>query len=283
MTSPLVDAAWLAGHLEGVVLADIRWSVTGGTAEAERAFESGHIPTAVLFDVDRDLAAQPFDGPGRHPLPRPEVFARTLSAAGITDDVLVVAYDDVQGSLAARLWWMLDVTGRRAALLDGGLPSWGGARETGPGRARATSTPVARPWPSERVAAAEDVIVALGGATGVVLDARAPERYRGEVEPIDPAGGHIPGSRNAAWTGNLDADGHFLPPTVLRQRYDALGVRSGDGTIAHCGSGVTTCHDLFAMRLAGLGDARLYEGSWSDWLSDPTRPIATGAEPGSLG
>jgi thiosulfate/3-mercaptopyruvate sulfurtransferase len=276
MTELLVDAGWLADHLDEVVVADVRWSPSGGTSAAERAFAEGHIPGAVFLDIDRDLAATPFvDGPGRHPLPSPEAFTRVLAASGIGDDEWVIAYDDVQGSVAARLWWMLDATGRRASLLDGGLGAWSGPLETGPATRRSPTAPEIRPWPADRLADAE-AVAATVDAGGLVLDARAAERFRGEVEPFDPVAGHIPGARSAPWNDNLDDGGRFLPPEALADRYRALGASRDERVIAYCGSGVTTCHDLFALRLAGLGDARLYDGSWSGWVSDRPRPVAVG-------
>jgi len=277
----LVEAEWLASHLDEVVVADVRWSPAGGTVETTRAFEAGHIPSAVFFDVDRDLAGDPSEGPGRHPLPNPQAFARTIGAVGIDDDTFVVAYDVAGDSLAARLWWMLDGTERHAALLNGGLTAWSGPLETGPGRPRPPVSVQPRPWPANRLVDAGAVADALrtGGVT--VLDVRATERYRGDVEPLDPVAGHIPGARNAPWSGSLDTDGRFQPPDALRARFAALGV--DDRTITHCGSGVTSCHTLFAMRLAGIGDARLFGGSWSDWVRDPSRPVATGDEPGTPG
>jgi thiosulfate/3-mercaptopyruvate sulfurtransferase len=279
MNGLLVDPSWLAEHLEEVIVADVRWSPAGGTDEAERAFAAGHIPGAVFLDVDRDLAGSPFaDGPGRHPLPTPAAFARTLSASGIGDDDDVVVYDDVRGSVAARLWWMLDVTGRRAAVLDGGMQAWRGPIDTGPPRPRPSAHAAVRPWPADRVVDADDVAGVLDRGDAPVIDAREAERYRGDVEPFDPVAGHIPGARSAPWTGNVDADGRFLPPEGLRDRYRALGITSAGTAVAYCGSGVTSCHDLFALRLAGLGDARLYEGSWSDWVSDRDRPVAVGQD-----
>jgi len=279
----LVAPEWLAEHLDDpdVVVADVRWSPVGGTPAAEAAFAQGHIPGAVFLDVDRDLAARAFvDGPGRHPLPTPGAFAATLGAAGIGDGDLVVCSDDVRGSVAGRLWWMLDGTGRRAALLDGGVPAWTGPLETGPGARRTPAAFEARPWPPGRVVDAHDVARALESGI-LVLDARAAERYRGDVEPIHPVAGHIPGARSAPWDRNVNPDtGRFLDPESLRSLYGRLGVRDAAGAIAACGSGVTTCHDLFAMRLAGLGDAHLYQGSWSDWVHDRSRPVATGPDPG---
>jgi thiosulfate/3-mercaptopyruvate sulfurtransferase len=279
----LVDAGWLAGHRDEVDLVDVRWSPTGGTSAAMRNFEAGHIPGAVLFDIDRDLAGDPATGPGRHPLPSPEAFARTLGAAGIGGDRMVVAYDDAGGSFAARLWWMLEGTGRECALLDGALGAWRGPVETGPASPRQAVAVEPKPWPADRLADADAVLAGLRAGAVTVLDVRAVERYRGEVEPFDPVAGHIPGAQNAPWTENLDDDGSFRPGAELRARFTAIGVAEDARTIAQCGSGVTACHELFALRLAGLGDARLYEGSWSDWVRDPARPVATGDAPGSIG
>ena len=229
------------------------------------------------MDADDDLSAIG-QGPGRHPLPTPDAFARTMEAAGVGDATAVVAYDDAGGSYAARLWWMLDVTGHAAAILDGALAAWHGAIEIGPpspAAAGARFTP--RPWPRERLADA-DRVARLLDEGGVLLDARAPERFLGDLEPIDPVAGHIPGARSAPWADNLDpATGRFLPPDELRAHYERLGVRRGDDAIAYCGSGLTAALDLLALRVAGFErDGRLYGGSWSGWIEDPSRPIATG-------
>jgi thiosulfate/3-mercaptopyruvate sulfurtransferase len=279
MTELVVDAAWLASHRDDVVVADVRWSATGGTREAERAFATGHIPGAVFFDVDRDLAGTPFvEGPGRHPLPSPERFAETLAATGIGPEERVVAYDDVGGSVAARLWWMFDAIGRSCALLDGGLASWPGPLETGLAMVRTPAEVDVRPWPPDRLIEANGVAEALR-AGDVVLDARASERYRGEREPIDHVAGHIPGARSAPFAEVVGPGDGFRSPEALRAWFESLGVRDGSVPLAYCGSGVTASLDVFALRLAGLGNARLYEGSWSDWVHDPVRPIATGEEP----
>jgi thiosulfate/3-mercaptopyruvate sulfurtransferase len=280
----LVSPAWLSGYLThpGVVIVDARWSPRGGAAVARREFEDGHVPGAAFLDLDRDLSAKPFrDGPGRHPLPTPDAFAETMAAIGVDDEMIVIAYDDVRGSVAARLWWMLWITGHQAALLDGGLEGWlaeGGITERGPARQRerAIFTPV--PWPTDRIATAGAVESTIRAGTAPVLDARAPERYRGETEPYDPVAGHVPGARSAPWADNLGEDGRFLPVDALRERYAGLGV-TNDAAIAYCGSGTTSCLDLFAMNLAGFGDARLYEGSWSDWVHEGARPVATGEDP----
>jgi thiosulfate/3-mercaptopyruvate sulfurtransferase len=279
LPGPLVSPEWLAEHLgePGLVVADVRW-VRGGSSRD--AFDAGHIPGAVFLDADDDLSAIG-DGPGRHPLPTPEAFSATMARVGIRDETNVVAYDDAGGSCAARLWWMLDSTGHAVALLDGGLQAWDGTVETGPGERGVTVAPFApRPWPSDRLVEADEVAAALASGS-VVLDARARERYRGEVEPIDPVAGHVPGARSAPWADNLDpSTGRLLPADRLRQRYEALGVRTGGDTIAYCGSGLTAALDLLALKLAGFErDGRLYGGSWSGWIEDPTRPVATGDEP----
>jgi thiosulfate/3-mercaptopyruvate sulfurtransferase len=276
---PIVGCTWLRQRpSDAVAIADVRWVRAGSAREA---FAAGHLPGAVLMDIDADLAAPPFEGPGRHPLPTPEAFAVTMGRAGIADHTPVLVYDDVRGSVAARLWWMLDVLGHPVALLNGGLAAWDGPLETGRGRkpSRVSFTP--RPWPAQAVADAQDVAGALRSGDATVVDARAAERYRGEVEPIDPVPGHIPGARSAPWTQYLDpATGLFLPMEELRAGFAAVGVRDARRAIAQCGSGVTACHAILAMRLAGIGDARLYQGSWSDWVSDASRPVSTGPEPG---
>jgi thiosulfate/3-mercaptopyruvate sulfurtransferase len=277
LPGPLVSPEWLAEHMgePDLVVADVRWVRNGSSREA---FEAGHIAGAVFLDADDDLSTIG-DGPGRHPLPTADAFARTMGGAGIGNNTSVVVYDDAGGSHAARLWWMLDATGHPAALLDGGLGAWEGPRSIGPSAAPAVSAPfAARPWPADRVADADAVIAALGTGSMVVLDARAGERYRGEIEPIDPVAGHIPGARSAPWSDNLDAStGRFLASRQLRELYERRGVRSGDDAIVYCGSGLTAALDLLAIRVAGFGaDGRLYGGSWSGWIEDPSRSVATG-------
>jgi thiosulfate/3-mercaptopyruvate sulfurtransferase len=273
MSELLVSPSWLAEHLDEVVAADVRWDPHGGTDAAARAFAEGHVPGAVFVDADRDLAAPAFDGPGRHPLPAPEAFAATLGALGIAEDDLVVAYDTANGTHAARLWWMLDVTGRRAALLDGGLAAWAGGLERGPGRSRTPTTVAVRLWPPDAVADANDVAAALRDRTAAVVDVRAPERFRGETEPFDPVAGHIPGAINVPLSSNVDDRGRFRSADELRALYEPLGP-----FIVHCGSGLTACEAVFAARLAGLPRPKLYEGSWSEWVHEGQRPVATGAD-----
>jgi thiosulfate/3-mercaptopyruvate sulfurtransferase len=277
LPGPLVEASWLAARLgaPGLVVADVRWYAAGG---GRAAYLDGHLPGAVFADVDVDLAAPRTPGSGRHPLPTPEAFAEAMSRLGIGGEDAVVAYDDAGGANAARLWWMLDATRHRAAVLDGGIQAWTGPLEQGPVTRPGAAFPV-RPWPADRIADPALVDRLRRDPDAAVLDARSSERYRGEVEPIDPVAGHIPGARSAPFAGNLDpATGRFLSPDALRNRYQEL-VGGRDEVVAYCGSGVTSCHILLARRVAGLPDGRLYPGSWSEWIADPSRPVAVGEEP----
>lgn len=266
---PIVPPTWLVQHRDDVVVADVRWYLDGRSGRA--AHEAGHVPGAVFVDVDTVLAGPASPAAGRHPLPDPAAFAAGLSALGIGDGTTVVAYDDVAGSVAARLVWLLRVTGHEAALLDGGLAAWDGPLETGPVASRpAPFTPV--PWPVDRLATADEA-----AAAAVLVDARAPERFRGDVEPVDPRAGHVPGAVNVPSAGNCGPDGRFLPAADLAARYRAVGIAPGVDAVVSCGSGVTACHDLLALELAGVPGARLWPGSWSQWSADPARPVATGS------
>lgn len=263
MISSVVDVAWLKVHPEAV-LADVRYYLDGRSAA--EAYAAGHIAGAVRIDMDEVLAEPASPEAGRHPLPSPEKFAAGLSAAGIGDESVVVAYDDAGGAMAGRLVWLLRMLGHEAALLDGGLAAWEGdlTRDV-PTPEPAVFAP--RPWPTEALASIDDA------ATGsFVIDARGPERYRGETEPLDPRAGHIPGARNAPFTGNLDPLGRFLTPDELRARF--VEVTDASEVISYCGSGITACHNLIALEYAGLGKGRLYPGSWSQY-SNTDRPAAT--------
>lgn len=261
------------------VVVDVRWYLDGTDGRA--AYQAGHLPGAVWADLDTQLAAHGRPATeGRHPFPTPEAFAAAMGSLGIGDDTAVVAYDDSGGLTAGRLVVMLRMIGHDAALLDGGLPAWtaaGRSVETGPGRtpAPATFTPV--PWPATRLAGADDAL-AHAAAGGAVLDARAPERFTGEVTLVDPRPGHVPGARNAPWAAVLDADGRLRSPAELRAHFAALGVTADTSpeAIAYCGSGVSACANLVAMEYAGLAPARLYVASWSGWSADPERPAETG-------
>jgi thiosulfate/3-mercaptopyruvate sulfurtransferase len=252
-----------------VVLCDVRWYLDGRSGREAHA--AGHLPGAVFVDLDRDLTAPPSPEGGRHPLPTAEHFAEALGALGIGPDDAVVAYDDSGGMSAGRLVWMLRVLGHDAFLLDGGVQAWDGPLETGTVERPAVDCPV-RPWPDDVFA---DIGQVAGHAgSGIVLDARSPERFRGETEPVDARPGHVPGARNAPFAANLDG-GRFRSPDELRDHYESLGVTDAAEVVAYCGSGVSACHDLIAMEHAGLGRGRLYVGSWSQW-SATDRPAATG-------
>jgi thiosulfate/3-mercaptopyruvate sulfurtransferase len=259
----------LADQLGEVVVVDCRWTL-GEPDAGRRAYEAGHIPGATHLDVDADLSAPP--GDGRHPLPGAAAFAEACARAGIGARSRVVAYDEGHGG-AARLWWLLRHFGHDgASVLDG---EWRGPLETGGARVPSAAAPSFVPRArTDDVASADEL--ARGGLD--VVDARAPGRFRGEHEPIDPVAGHIPGAVNAPLTGNTDELGRFLPPDVLRRRFTELGVSGAVPVAAYCGSGVTACQTILALRLAGL-DAALYPGSWSGWITDPSRPVATGTGP----
>lgn len=269
MIGPLVSGDWLAAHLDEVRVVDVRWYLDGRSGRA--AYRAGHLPGAVWLDVDTDLSGWASAAAGRHPLPRPEHFAGALGRVGIAPGTPVVAYDDLGGSVAARLWWMLHVLGEPAAVLDGGLGAWPGELDTDP----PDVTPVERaprPWPANRFADA-DAVAATGAA---VFDARTAARYAAGDPAIDPRAGHIPGALSAPWADNLGPDGRFKGADELREIYRDAVTR---GAIAYCGSGVTSCHDLLAMELAGIGGTALYAGSWSQWGGDPSRPAREGAVP----
>jgi thiosulfate/3-mercaptopyruvate sulfurtransferase len=267
--SPVVDVAWVRGRAEPVVLADVRWYLDGRPGRA--AYDRGHLPGAVFVDLDAWLAGAGSPRDGRHPLPDPAVFARGMGSLGIADGDTVIAYDDAGGVIAARLVWMLRSTGHEAALLDGGLDAWDGPLETQePPRPAATFTP--RPWPADRVAQLDDAV----DPARVVLDARDAARFRGDLEPIDPRPGHIPGARSLPCRDNLGPDGRFLPVAALRGRFRAAGVVDGDTVVSYCGSGVTACHNLIALEYAGLGTGQLYPGSWSQYSHLADRPAALG-------
>lgn len=269
MPTPLISATDLAHGTEVTVL-DVRYQLGGPGGRAE--FETGHIAGAAYVDMDTELAAPPGLG-GRHPLPDPQVFAAAMRRAGVSADRPVVVYDAWLGLAAGRAWWLLRYHGHLdVRLLDGGWPAWlaaGGPVETGPESTRPPGDFVPRPGGMPLVRSEEVPGVA------VLIDARAPERYRGEAEPVDPVAGHIPGAVNLPTAGNLDSTGRFLPADQLRERYAAVGAVPGADVAVYCGSGVTAVHDIVAMELAGV-TAALYPDSWSGWVTDPHRPVARG-------
>lgn len=261
----------------GSAIIDVRWSLGGPPGASE--YRKGHIPGAAYVDLDDELAAPPSRA-GRHPLPLVPTFAQAMRRSGVRADRPVVVYDAGTSMAAARAWWLLRHHGHPdVRVLDGGLAAW-----------LATGHPVETVDPNLAVGdfdssgGASPVVDADGAATlartGVLLDARAPERYRGEVEPVDPVAGHIPGAVSAPTTANLGTDGRFLSPQALRARFEEIGVRPGVSVGTYCGSGVTAAHELFALEVAGFSGAALYPGSWSEWAADSHRPVATGPDRG---
>ncbi len=277
----LVSARSLAAELEtspGPVVLDVRWRLGGPPGIG--SYRAGHLPGAVFTDLDHVLAGPPGRG-GRHPLPDPEQFQAAMRAAGISQDRSVVAYDDGDGMAACRCWWVLRYYGHRdVRVLDGGYRAWVSA-----GLAVTTTEPGPAPGDFTARAGSVPVLDATGAQAiaqaGLLLDARAGERYRGETEPIDPVAGHIPGAISVPTAGNMSPDGTFSDPAELAARFAQLGVtaraagQDGEAIGVYCGSGVSAAHEVFALALAGI-PAGLYVGSWSDWVADPGRPVATG-------
>jgi len=276
----LVTTEDLARHLEDPdwVVFDCRFTLTD-TEAGRQAYAKGHIPGAHYVHLDEDLSAPIGPGTGRHPLPDPHVLADRLCRWGVGVNRQVVVYDDSYGAMAVRMWWLLRWLGHPAvALLDGGYPKW--TREMRP----VTADPpeihkgncACLPEPTQWVTA-DDLQQALAAQDAVVLDARPERRFTGEFEPLDPVAGHVPGAVNWSFEENLDIDGTFMPPEALREIYQSLlKGRPAYKVIHMCGSGVTACHNILAMEIAGLPGSRLYPGSWSEWVTDPSRPVAIG-------
>ncbi len=275
----LIDPDKLYMHLGDPdwIVVDCRFNLMD-TEAGRRAYQESHIPGAHYAHLDQDLSGPITPVSGRHPLPDPAQLARTLGTWGIGETSQVVAYDDAGGIIAGRLWWLLRWLGHpNCALLDGGLPRW-----------RNQGLPLTEDPPKPQLAVLPDrhddglwvdsatILANVEIDDSLLLDARAAARFNGEMEPIDPVAGHIPGAENLPLEGNLHVDGHFLEPAELRQRYKAvLGERSPNQIIHMCGSGVTACHNLLAMEVAGLKGSKLYTGSWSEWIRDPARPISS--------
>lgn len=272
---PIIDLAQLDRLRDGerpVHLLDVRWALDG--SKGRHDYLEGHLPGAAYIDLPTELAAPAAPGAGRHPLPDPESFAATLRRAGVTQDGLVVAYDDTTGAPAARLVWMLRAVGHEAAVLDGGLSAWDGPLPT-TAQQPAPGDVTARAWPASAIATIDEV----SDGDALVIDARAAERYRGDVEPMDPRAGHVPGAINLPFSGNLGPEGRFLPPAQLRARFVEAGAEPEAEIIVYCGSGVTATHDVLALQQAGYEKVRLFPGSWSQWSADPDRSVATGPTP----
>lgn len=277
---PIVDVAWLVDRRAGdpaLVVCHVGSTMAG--PQPEQVYATRHLPGARYVSLDDVLAAPPSGTAGRHPLPSPSEFAASLAALGIGHDATVVAYDERGGALAGRLVWMLRILGERAALLEGGITAWEAAGESidiepvtweAVGRAEVD-------WPLDALADAIDVERHIADG-GVVVDSRDPARYAGELEPIDPVAGHIPGAVNLLFTDNLDSDSRFRPVAELQARFAPV-IGDDERPIVYCGSGVTACHNALAMEHAGFAMPRVYVGSWSGWTADPDRSIATGSAP----
>ena len=276
----LVDVSSLAEMLGRPRLAvfDCRFDLLHPEA-GRQAYLAAHIPGARYADLNRDLSAPIGLHTGRHPLPHPAEFASRLGELGIGNDTQVVVYDDVNASFAARLWWMLRWVGHCAvAVLDGGFKAWtarGGALQ--PGEVEVQGKHFTPRTHANAVVSAAELEQALQNPAALLVDARAQERYAGTVEPLDPVAGHIPGAVNHPFSANLGADNRFLPAAELKRRWqELLAGREPGNLVAMCGSGVTACHNLLSLEVAGLSGAKLYAGSWSEWIRDPRRPIARG-------
>jgi len=276
--STVISCAELATHLN-----DPDWRVfdcrhqLSDTAYGEKMYAEGHLPGAFFLHLDRDLSSPMNGHNGRHPLPNIALLSGKLGAAGVTAKTQVVVYDDAGGMIAGRLWWLLRWLGHdKVALLDGGINQW--LKEERPiTTAAAKSAPAVftvgrRDW----VVSADEVLSNIDKGEFCLVDARAPDRFRGENETLDPVGGHIPGARNRFFRDNLVADGRFKPAAELRKEWlEILVDVPSESSVMYCGSGVSACHNLLALSLAGLDGARLYAGSWSEWCSDPVRPVQT--------
>jgi thiosulfate/3-mercaptopyruvate sulfurtransferase len=281
----LVSTHWLNLHLNDpeVRIIDVRWYLFEKDKTGRSEYLRGHIPGAVFVDLEVELSAPVGEGPGRHPIPRPEVFASSMARAGVGTQTHVIVYDDSGGATAARLWWLLRYYGHnQVSLLDGGIAQW--VAEERPLQIdvplfrRTTFNPVPHP---EMVVNKETINKLRIDARALILDVRLAERYEGKVEPIDSRAGHVPGAINAPLAGNWisPADKRFLSPANLRERFERLGVNKAEQVVAYCGSGVNACQMLFSLNRAGFANALLYEGSWSDWSRDPSLPMATGPNP----
>jgi thiosulfate/3-mercaptopyruvate sulfurtransferase len=281
MYNTLISTEELAAHLGDPqwVIIDCRFTLTDPTV-GRAAYQASHIPGAFYAHLDEDMAAPIGVGTGRHPLPDPKVLSEKLCCWGVGINKQVVVYDDSYGSIAARMWWMIRWLGHpTVALMDGGYQKW--VREkrpvtvetwAAPSRGVCPSLPERSQWLS-----ADEVLARIGNGHGKLIDARPEMRFTGEVDPVDPVAGHVPGAINWPFDENLDMDGTFLAPEALRENYQALLHGMPPEEVVHmCGSGVTACHNLLAMEVAGLPGSKLYAGSWSEWITDPSRPVATG-------
>lgn len=277
----LIDIETLATALDDPELrvVDCRHDLSDPEA-GRRAFAEGHIPGALFMHLDDDLSGEKSGTNGRHPLPAPEAFATRIATLGIGPANTVVVYDAAGGAMAARLWWMLRWIGHdKVAVLDGGWPAWVEGNHPVEEHAQIHTPTLYKPaTEDERTMDANELAAALEEDEVLLIDARAPDRFAGENETLDPVGGHIPGAVNRFFRNNLE-NGRFRPAKELRAEFQALlGDRQPEDVVHQCGSGVTACHNLLAMEIAGLSGARLYPGSWSEWCADPSLPVATGKD-----
>ncbi len=279
-SNTLVSTEDLAAHIDDPlwIVFDCRFTLTDPEA-GRQAYLKDHLPGAVYVHLDEDMSAPITESSGRHPLPDVKALAEKFCGWGVGVNKQVVVYDDSYGAMAVRLWWMLRWLGHPAvALLDGGYPKW-----------RKEQRPLTAALPEPRkgncaclpeasqIVGADEVLRASQSGEALIIDARPERRFSGEFEPLDPVAGHIPGAINWPFDENLDIDGTLLPPEALRENFQALLKGRAPWQVIHsCGSGVTACHNLLAMEVAGLSGSRLYPGSWSEWIRDPSRPIATG-------
>jgi thiosulfate/3-mercaptopyruvate sulfurtransferase len=277
MSGLLVSAEQLAVHPEWRVF-DCRHDLKN-TEYGRQAYARGHIPGALFLHLDDDLSGAKDGRNGRHPLPDIAGFARRMSACGVDAMTQVVAYDNEGGIFSSRLWWMLRWLGHdKVAVLDGGLAGWKRSKRALEEAPPVVTPRIFTPQPRDMTVDSGQVLADLQSARMLIVDARSPERFRGENETLDPVGGHIPGAVNRFYFDNLDDDGCFFKPVAeLRAEFDALlAGRPAESVVQQCGSGVTACHNMLAMELAGLSGSKLYPGSWSEWCADASRPVATG-------
>jgi len=275
-SSPLIGAEELQAQLGApdLLVVDCRFDL-GDASAGRRAYDASHIPGAIFASMDGDLASARHPGSGRHPLPSPQAFAASLSRWGFTPRSHVVVYDQGNGAFAARLWWLLRARGHtRVQLLDGGFAAWmAESRATDTAVPQPHATPV-EPRGFDGVVSSADVAAGLAARNITLVDARAADRFAGRNETIDPVAGHVPGALNMPFTGNLDARQRFLDAATLRQRWmPVLQHAQQTPVVAMCGSGITACHNLLALAIAGHGNTRLYAGSFSEWITDPARPV----------
>ena len=280
MSALLISTQELADRISNTytVICDCRHDLLD-LEKGRRAYAEGHIPGAHFLHLDEHLSGGKTGINGRHPLPDIDAFSKKMASIGVDSNKQVIAYDDAGGPYAARLWWLLRWLGHdNVAILDGGINKW-----LAEGRAIERASPKAIPetflatQKNNMTADANFIMANLTLPASIVVDARAPERYRGETEPIDPVAGHIPGALNRLFKNNLNADGTFKTAATLKREFaELIGAKSPDQVINQCGSGVTACHNLFAMEIAGLSGSKLYPGSWSEWCADPSRPVAKG-------